>query len=136
MSDKKKDKMRDPQEVPSGGLMYLRDPDKAQKAAEERLKEAKSRSSSNQRRRSLFGGGEEKMGFANSGRTDAQMKEGSDAIGRAGDDLSKIKEYQKATGYKKGGKVKAKKASKPKVRGAGKAMKGVRPAKMVAMKGA
>jgi hypothetical protein len=42
-----------------------------------------------------------------------------------------IKKLQKA-----GGKVKAKKASKPKVRGAGKAMKGVRPAKMVAMKGA
>ena len=43
------------------------------------------------------------------------------------------------SGYKKGGNVKAKKAkkvSKPKVRGAGKAMKGVRPAKMVAMKGA
>jgi hypothetical protein len=106
MSDKKKDKMRDPQKVPSGGLMYLGDPDKAQKEAEERLKEAKSRSSSNQRRRSLFGGGEEKMGFANSGRTDAQMKEGSDAIGRANDDLSRIKEYRKATGYKKGGMVK------------------------------
>ena len=40
------------------------------------------------------------------------------------------------SGYKKGGKVKAKKASKPKVRGAGKVMKGVRAAKMVAMKGA
>lgn len=43
---------------------------------------------------------------------------------------------EEPSGYKKGGKVKAKKASKPKVRGAGKAMKGVRPAKMVAMKGA
>ena len=39
------------------------------------------------------------------------------------------------SGYKKGGKVKAKKASKPKVRGSGKAKRGVRPAKMVVMKG-
>ena len=54
-------------------------------------------------------------------------------------DLFRGEEGRRDSGYKKGGNVKAKKAkkvSKPKVRGAGKAMKGVRPAKMVAMKGA
>ena len=42
-----------------------------------------------------------------------------------------MKARKEIKGYKKGGKVKAKKVSKPKVRGAGKVMKGVRPAKMV-----
>ena len=43
-------------------------------------------------------------------------------------------DYKKG-GYKKGGKVKKSAKTSVKVRGAGKAIKGVRPAKMVSMKG-
>jgi hypothetical protein len=65
------------------------------------------------------------------------IRSGASAIGIDNDfDTGRMKARKEIKGYKKGGKVKAKKASKPKVRGAGKAMKGVRPAKMVTMKGA
>ena len=65
------------------------------------------------------------------------IRSGSSAIGIESDfDTGAMRARKEIKGYKKGGKVKAKKASKPKVRGAGKAMKGVRPAKMVTMKGA
>jgi len=61
------------------------------------------------------------------------------AAGRAGEYLSTAGEAIGGGGfrpqYKKGGKVKKKKSSTIKVRGAGKAIKGVRPAKMVKMKG-
>ena len=64
-------------------------------------------------------------------------RSGARALGIESDfDTGAMRAREEIKGYKKGGKVKAKKASKPKVRGAGKAMKGVRPAKMVAMKGA
>ena len=61
-----------------------------------------------------------------------------DLIEQYGMDAPKARSFMthKNRGYKKGGKVKAKKASKPKVRGCGKAKRGVRPAKMVKMKGA
>lgn len=68
------------------------------------------------------------------------IRSGASAIGIDNDyDTGRMKARKEIKGYKKGGNVKAKKAkkvSKPKVRGAGKAMKGVRPAKMVKMKGA
>jgi len=65
------------------------------------------------------------------------IRSGGRAIGIESDfDTGAMRARKEIKGYKKGGKVKAKKASKPKVRGAGKVMKGVRPAKMVKMKGA
>ena len=65
------------------------------------------------------------------------IRSGASAIGIDNDfDTGAMRARKEIKGYKKGGKVKAKKASKPKVRGAGKVMKGVRPAKMVKMKGA
>jgi len=68
------------------------------------------------------------------------IRSGARAIGIENDyDTGRMKARKEIKGYKKGGNVKAKKAkkaSKPKVRGAGKAMKGVRAAKMVKMKGA
>ena len=68
------------------------------------------------------------------------VRAGASAIGIDNDfDTGAMRARKEIKGYKKGGNVKAKKAkkaSKPKVRGAGKAMKGVRPAKMVKMKGA
>ena len=61
------------------------------------------------------------------------------AAGRAGEYLSTageaIGQGPRRGMFKKGGKVKKKKSSTIKVRGAGKVIKGVRPAKMVKMKG-
>jgi hypothetical protein len=76
------------------------------------------------------------------GDTATQYMDDSDLIDEYGMDAPKARSFMTPKNnpdVKKlsaGGKVKAKKASKPKVRGAGKAMKGVRPAKMVTMKGA
>jgi hypothetical protein len=73
---------------------------------------------------------------------DKQFGNDSDLIDQYGMDAPKARSFMtpennpKVKKLSAGGKVKAKKASKPKVRGAGKAMKGVRPAKMVTMKGA
>jgi len=76
------------------------------------------------------------------GDTATQYMDDSDLIDQYGMDAPKARSFMtpennpKVKKLSAGGKVKAKKASKPKVRGAGKAMKGVRPAKMVTMKGA
>lgn len=74
--------------------------------------------------------------------TAQQYADDSDLIDQYGMDAPKARSFMtpknnpKVKKLSAGGKVKAKKASKPKVRGAGKVMKGVRPAKMVKMKGA
>ena len=76
------------------------------------------------------------------GDTATQYMDDSDLIDQYGMDAPKARSFMtpknnpEVKKLSAGGKVKAKKAIKPKVRGAGKAMKGVRPAKMVTMKGA
>ena len=73
------------------------------------------------------------------GDTANQYVEDLELIRQYGMDAPKARTFMtpaNAQNLRKGGKVKAKKASKPKVRGSGKAKRGVRPAKMVKMKGA
>jgi hypothetical protein len=74
--------------------------------------------------------------------TAQQFADDSDLIDQYGMDAPKARSFMtpknnpKVKKLSAGGKVKAKKVSKPKVRGAGKVVKGVRPAKMVKMQGA
>mgnify|MGYP003628609894 CR=1 FL=1 len=69
------------------------------------------------------------------GRAGQYLSTAGEAIGQGGRRNNSFDPFERAQPMKKGGKVKKKKSSTIKVRGAGKAIKGVRPAKMVKMKG-
>lgn len=73
---------------------------------EKQLREDEYRVERDQRTRRLFGGGPEKRGLGNFGRSDAEMESSRQALQRSRQALDKSRQHKEAEGYKAGGWIK------------------------------
>jgi hypothetical protein len=83
-----------------GGYIYLGDPAKRDAEARDNLRKAEGVVETNVSRRKWFGGGKDKRGFANAGRTDEDMVRGNQNLNRARDEVDKVQRYRQAIGKK------------------------------------
>ena len=83
-----------------GGYSYLGDPAKRDAEARDNLRKAEGAVETNVSRRKMFGGGEDKRGFANAGRTDEEMVRGNQNLSRARNEVDKVQRYRQAIGKK------------------------------------